>query len=234
MVTASGDPRMAANSMSHRGSDGAEWIGQDPKIPASTDCHLEYLLDQPLVDGLLFTPDVMEHKWVVYVHQGMIIVVRTWQREVYVVASIEAGGDTLVVSRIRGHFMGTDDTPEFTIATFEYLMRAHCLREHYLVPLPSDLDLKSASVWCCSSFGNIAEYASFERPERQVPEQSDVQHLAAAHRGGPPRPASDRRSGCSGRAVDILDLQHNTPFTYAVNVRVIDDVERPLTLGADI
>ena len=126
-VSMSADPKCAMNAGSFGQDDGSGFIGEEPSSPRTVKASLRFPIDRFLADGVLFTPRSMEHKWALFYHQGEIICVRSWQRQVHVVAHVEQRGDYVEITRVRGTFVSEEEEPEFTIRIVDYLLRSHAL-----------------------------------------------------------------------------------------------------------
>ncbi len=166
VTSASKDPQCATNAVSFSQDDGLGFVGETPAVSRTIEVSLEYVTDGDLADGVLFTPRVMEHKWAMFFHKGQIICVRSWLRQVFVVADTRQDGDRLRVTGICGAFWSEDEDPQHTAAIFDYLIRSHALGEQCPAPLPEGLesDPQSAAMWCFSMFGNLAQFAASEQP----------------------------------------------------------------------
>src|SRR5262245_19408709 len=172
MLSMSSDPRAAGNAVSFGQDDGRSFIGTPPRVSRVTAASLTFPIDRMLADGVLFVPSEMEHKWALFFHNGEIICVRSWRREVVLVARVDADRQMARVTEIRGTFAGEDEDPDLTVRLFDCLIRSHTLNMAYPVPLPPamDADPKAAALWCMSIFGNRAVCATPHRFDRRDPE----------------------------------------------------------------
>src|SRR5207245_669658 len=92
-----------------------------------------------------------------------IMIVRSWQRQVYVAGQVEQEGDEVRITSIHGTFSGEEnEDPEFTLRIMDYLIRSHALGRIFPVPLPEGIeaDPRKAAVWCFGLFGNMAHVAT--------------------------------------------------------------------------
>lgn len=162
MLSASRDPECASNAASLRSDDGTGFIGVAPASPHTLRSRLRYPIDGMLADGVLFMPTEMEHKWAIYYHQGSIICVRSWLRQVQAVADVEQQGEEILITSIRGTITDDDEEPAFTIRAFDFLIRSHPLEMIVPAPLPAALqdDSRAAGLWCMSNFGNHVHIAT--------------------------------------------------------------------------
>ena len=104
MVSGTGNEQAALNARSYGGEDGSSFEDEAPPSDLETAVNLEYRCASPLLNGMLFTPARMEDKWAIYLRSNRIIFVRSWMRQVLAVAELEASGDRMTVTRIRGDF----------------------------------------------------------------------------------------------------------------------------------
>ncbi len=186
MMSTTTDPQAAANAISWRGDDGLSFAGAQPPSARTVPVQLSYRTDQYLADGVLFSPDQMEHKWAVFLHCGRILFVRSWSRELEVAASVRAGDGQVEIEEAEGTFTGPDESPELTAAIIDFIVRSHVLEVVHPAPLdtaPGE-NLDDAGLWCFSMFGNLAWYATFEPlilepPERPLRSHS-LLHIAVA------------------------------------------------------
>src|SRR5207248_932724 len=109
-----------------------------------------------LADGALFLPQVMEHKWALYLHGGRILCIRSWLRQVQAIAEVRTDGDGVEVTSLRGTLGADDEEPSFGVRVLDYLLRSHALDLVDPAPLPAELaaDPGVAAWWCMSCFGN--------------------------------------------------------------------------------
>lgn len=193
MVSTSQDSESARNAASFGGDDGTGFAGQEPPVPRSTPSTLRYRRDRLLADGALFIPTCMEHKWALYHHDGEILVVRSWQRKVYVAAQVEQEGDAVRIESIHGTITGDPgEPPRFTERVLDFLIRSHALDLVYPAPLPpgAEKDPARAGLLCFSFYGNLAQVAAAEEPPADTPaaplRSDSLLHIAVA-RGDPVR-----------------------------------------------
>ena len=186
MVSTSSDPACAANALSFGQDDGVSFIGIEPPVLRSIEASLRFPIDRLLADGVVFVPREMEHKWALFFHRGEVICVRSWLRQVRVVARVEKHSDCAQITEVRGTFGDEDEEPGFTTRVLDYLLRSHALDTAYPVPLPAgmDSDPHAAAMWCMSMFGNRALVATpheFVRidPDRPLRTHS-LLHIAVA------------------------------------------------------
>ena len=165
MMSSSRDPQLAANAVSFRGEDGTCFI--DNPVSSSTsisvaNAGLAYKTDGILADGTLFTPSVMEEKWAVFYHNKQILFVRSWTRQVKVVASVEQLDDsTIEIREIRGTFGVQDETTELTTRMVDFVLQTHVLDKVHPAPLTAAAlsDSQKAAFNCMSLFGKRALFA---------------------------------------------------------------------------
>src|SRR5262245_4907044 len=85
-ISMSENQQSADNALSYSGDDGLGFVGVNPSSTRQCAASLQYRIDKTLVDGALFIPNCMEHKWALYLHCGKIICIRSWLRSVEAIA----------------------------------------------------------------------------------------------------------------------------------------------------
>ena len=186
MISTSSDRRCAENAISFMQDDGTSFIGVEPARGRTVTAGLSFPIDRTLADGALFTPTEMEHKWAIYFHRGQMLFIRSWLREVHVVAQTQAHGDSIEVNALRGAFVAHDEESSFTIRVLDYLLRSHALDTVYPAPLPPGMeaDPRKAAMWCFSQFGNRAQFATSREipitPPKKLLRTSSLLHIAIA------------------------------------------------------
>ena len=144
--------------------------------------------------------------------------VRSWLREVKVVACVEQRQDHVEIVQVRGAFGAEDEEPQFTIRALDYLLRSHALDTVYPAPLPvgAEADPKAAAMWRMSMFGNRALIATPYRFDRHDPDRPlrthSLLHIAVA-RGN--RSAIER-SLAAGVPIDLLAGDGLAPLHWAL------------------
>lgn len=218
MRSSSADPQCALNAVSFGQDDGSDFIGAAPSGPRVAGASLRFPIDRMLVDGALFIPRDMEHKWALFYHRGEIICVRSWLRKVQVVAHVEQRGDHVEITQLRGTFAAEDEDRDFTSRIMDYLLRSHALDTVYPAPLPAHLesDSRAAAIWCMSMFGSRALLATPHRFVRLDPDRPlrthSLLHFAVA-RGNA---AAIDRYLSAGVPVDLLAGDGLAPLHWAL------------------
>ncbi|MDR0196132.1 MAG: ankyrin repeat domain-containing protein [Myroides sp.] len=163
MLSTSKDPLMANNAVSYSGEDGTIFWKETPLNNKTIPANLIYQIDKQLAAGVLFIPQVMEHKWAIYFDGINIIFVRSWLRQVFVVAKTKQVDNQLFVESITGEFT-KEEEPEFTISFLNFLLINYVIGEVTPAPLPRDLeiDTRTAGLWAFTSYGNIAQVGTFD------------------------------------------------------------------------
>jgi hypothetical protein len=219
MLSTSRDPSCAENATSFGGDDGTGFIGQAPESTREISAGLRYPTDRVLADGVLFTPSAMEHKWALFKHGRDLICVRSWTRQVQLVAEIDVHEGTAHLGRVRGTFSDDHEPPELTVRWLDYLIRSHALNTPYPISLPpgAEKDPRSAALWCMSVFGNKAWFATHEpfawAPPRTPLRTHSLLHIAVA-RGD--RSAIDAALD-AGTPVDALAADGLAPLHWALS-----------------
>lgn len=218
MLSASKDALCAENLNSFSRETGVCFLEDKPRVDREIPASLRFPIHGMLYDGALFTPDKMEHKWAIFYHQGKILCVRSWLRQLEVCADTTMDGDELKITRIRGVFDVDTESPDFTVRTLDYLLRSHALNMTYPAPLHDDpeIDPKLSAFWCMSKFGNQVSFATphkFESPLPETPLRTySVLHLSVVH--GDTTEVS--RLLASGMSPDILAADGMAPLHWAI------------------
>ncbi|MEM6380637.1 MAG: ankyrin repeat domain-containing protein, partial [Bacteroidota bacterium] len=120
-------------------------------------------IDLSLENGVLFIPSTMENKWAIYFHQNKLIFVRSWLREVLVVAETIQENNQLRVKKISGTFTD-NESEQFTESVLNFLMHSHALNSIVPAPIPKEYknNPDQAGWWAFSVYGNLAHYGYFE------------------------------------------------------------------------
>ncbi len=163
MLSTSKDPKIASNAISYNQEDGLIFLNQKPISNKSIESNLSFPIDSKLENGVLFIPSTMENKWAMYFHQNKILFIRSWLREVFVIAETTQDNDQLIVNKINGEFTD-NESKEFTESVLKFLIHSHILKETVPAPIPINLknDTDNAGLWAFSSYGNMAHFGHFE------------------------------------------------------------------------
>jgi len=163
MHSTSKDQKMAINAISYNQDDGLIFLNQNLKSNQSIESNLSFPIDSKLENGVLFIPSTMENKWAIYFHQNKILFIRSWLREVFVIAETIQENNQLIVNKINGEFTD-NETKEFTESILKFLIHSHVLKETVPAPIPRELkeNTDNAGLWAFSCFGNMAHYGHFE------------------------------------------------------------------------
>jgi ankyrin repeat protein len=188
MLSTTGDSHCAENALSYFRDDGTSFIGVAPAVSRTISGGIRFRIDRMLADGALFIPREMEHKWAIYFHRGQILFVRSWLRQVIVVAEVnaDATASSAEITTLRGAFVADDEQPSYTRRVADYLLRSHALNMISPAPLPAgmDADIQGAAYWCFSCFGNRAHFATTHELVLPVPDQplrtDSLLHMAVA------------------------------------------------------
>ncbi len=181
----------AQNAVSYGNEDGLGFVGTLPSSARSIAASFTYPTDGELVDGALFIPREMEHKWALYFHRNQILCVRSWLRSVMVVAYVKQTPNAIEVIELRGTFGVDEEPPELTLRIFDFLVRSHALDTDDAIPFPAPVpesvadDAQKAAMWCYSLYGKMAHFATvLEVPNPPPPNRPmrsySLLHIAAA------------------------------------------------------
>ena len=185
MLSVSKDQKEAENALSYNREDGLAFLHQSPKSSKITQVQITFPVDSKLEDGVLYIPNTMENKWVIYYHQNRILFIRSWLREVVAIAETSQENGQLKVHRILGEFT-EGESDAFTQAIFTFLIYSHVAEYDVPAPLPVELikNTDQAGLWAFSVFGNKANIGCFETeityPELKPLRSHSLLHLAIA------------------------------------------------------
>lgn len=234
MLSVSEDPRCANNAVSFGQDDGVGFIDRAPSVARTVAVKLSYSIDEHLADGALFIPRQMEHKWALYYHNGRLICVRSWLRQVQLVATLHCNGGVATITEVAGTFLSADEPSSFTERALDFLIRSHVLELPWPAPLPPGTqgDGSSAAMWCMSMFGNKAHFATSHlvpSPPPAKPLRShSLLHIAVA-RGD--RPGIERHLA-AGIPVNSLAADGLAPLHWALALKEPSVMEFLLERGA--
>lgn len=163
MISTSQNPQMATNAISYGGEDGTVFWKQQPQSDRTVVSNLTFRIEGSFAPGVLFTPETMEHKWAIYFDGIYLIFIRSWLREVYVIAKTSQKQNQLFVESIIGEFT-EGETSTFTISFLNFLLISHCIGEVVPAPLPEELihNNRIAGLWAFSSYGNMAHIGTYD------------------------------------------------------------------------
>lgn len=170
MISTSQNPEMASNAVSYRSEDGTIFWTQMPEKDRSITSNVALPVDGKLAPGVLFVPERMEHKWAIYFDGEFLIFVRSWLRQVFVVAKTRQENNQLIVENILGEF-SPGETEAFTNAYLNFLLISHAIGEIVPAPIPKELesDTNNAGLWAFSNYGNMAHIGVFNEAFQAAP-----------------------------------------------------------------
>ncbi len=163
MISTSENQQMAKNAVSYGTENGRNFWDIKPESDRTIASNLTFTIDGYLAPGVLFTPNTMEHKWAIYYDGEYLIFVRSWLREVFLIAKTSQANNQLIIENITGEFT-EDETSAFTNSFLNFLLISHSIGEVVPAPLPKTLinNTKSAGYWAFSSYGNMANLGVFD------------------------------------------------------------------------
>lgn len=173
MISTSADPQCAANAISYGRDDGSAFAADEPASARVIGALIPFRVEDTLPDGALFRPGVMEHKWAIFHRSGRILFVRSWTRKLHVVAELTTHEGYVEITRIRGVFTDTEESPLFTTMALDFILRSHALGMVYPAPLPEGMEQSpmEAAMWCFQMFGNRALCATHAIIPIHMPEE---------------------------------------------------------------
>ena len=103
-----------------------------------------------------------------------ILFVRSWTRKLHAIAELTPHEGYVEITRIRGVFTDTEESPLFTTMALDYLLRSHALGLVYPAPLPEGMEHSpvEAAMWCFQMFGNRALCATHAIIPVHMPEET--------------------------------------------------------------
>lgn len=234
MISTSENQQMAMNAVSYNGESGTSFFGQKPQSDKTISTNISIKIDKALYPGVLFTPTVMEHKWAVYFDGEYLLFVRSWLREVLVVAKTSQKENQLIIESITGEFT-KDESPEFTQAILNFILISHSIGE--IIPAPLPLIFKDekdfASKWAFSTFGNMAQLGVFDAnflPVSDSPLRThSLLHIAVAR--GEIKEIEDEFK--NGTDLNALAGDGLAPLHWSIASETIDSMVKLLELGAN-
>lgn len=184
-ISVAEDRKQADNAVSYTLKNVQEFWKTPPINPQKATSTLKFALDGTLYPGVLFIPRAMEEKWAIYYNGEDIIFVRSWQREVFVVAKTRQADGYLHIEEITGDFTG-ETSAEETNAIFNFLMISYVLGEVVPAPLPKDFEQMPHTLAFQLAFklyGNKAYFGVFDETFISAPHKplrsDSLLHIAA-------------------------------------------------------
>lgn len=235
VLSVSSDSKMAENAVSYGGATGQEFWGIVPENAIAVPSTLSFLVDEILYPGVLFTPNCMEHKWAVFFDGENIIFVRSWQRQVMVVAKTRQENSRLDIETISGNFSG-EETPEKTEAILNFILLSHALGEVVPTPLPigaENLHPHSMAQLAFSQYGRFACFGVFDETFKATTERPlrtfSLLHIAAAQGDV----ESIERLAAKYTNLDFLSPDGSPPLAWSLLASSDVTLKKLLELGAD-
>lgn len=234
MVSTSQNQQMAANAISYAAEDGLVFVNEIPENPQEIRADLRFPVDVQLYPGVLFIPNVMEHKWAIYFHADKLIFVRSWLRQVFVTAKTRQENGLLIVESVQGKF--GNEAPAHTLAILHFLMTGYVRNQIVPAPLPEAMqeDTDKASMWSFSLFGKVAKIGVFDeqfKAPAEVPVRShSLLHIAVA-RGDLAAITHFHQQGWNLNALAADGL---TALQWSMAPDDTHILEHLLSLGADV
>lgn len=235
VISTSQDQKMAENAISYGGSNGTEFWGIKPKNDKTIIANLILPIEGTLEPGVLFAPQTMAQKWAIFFDGMYLIFVRSWLREVFVIAKTTQNNNQLIIENIIGEF-SENESEEFTKSTLVFLLASYGLNEILPAPLPKFLENNSEKTgyWAFSLYGNKADFATFDEsyfPKLRAPLRThSLLHIAVAQ--------SDIKEieNQIRKGVDINSLAGDglASLHWSMANETTDSIKKLLELGADV
>ncbi len=233
MLSSSKDQQMAENALSYGQEDGLVFLEQAIESDKSFETNFSFPIDGKLERGVLFIPSTMEHKWAIYFHENKILFIRSWLREVVVIAETREENNELIITKIHGEFT-EDESQAFTESALKFLIYSHVLGEVVPAPIPEDLkeSTDAAGLWAFSTYGNMAHFAHFEsninHETQGVLRSHSLLHIATA-RGDTDKIKVELENGANINAL-AADGLSTLQWAMAADISVLEFL---LQAGAD-
>ncbi len=234
MISTSQNQQMAANAISYGTEDGRTFWNINPKNSRTVDSGLKFIINGSLAPGVLFKPETMEHKWAIYFDGEYLIFVRSWLREVFVIAKTSQKNNQLIIENIIGEFT-EGETEAFTNAFLNFLLISHVLEEIAPAPLPETLlsDTYKAGLWAFSSYGNKAHVGTFDEnftaSPRGMLRTHSLLHIAVAQSNIQEIEIQIN----NGTNINSLAGDGLSPLHWATAPENTESLQKLLELGAD-
>jgi ankyrin repeat protein len=200
------------------------------------DCDLEYAIEEPLPDGLLFIPAAMEDKWVIAWKQGRIAIARSWSGDTVAVADTRHEANKVRVTRLTFAAESGSVLTAFgdAVPTFHWMMVSHALEKR--VPFPTTAAgaalLEGAPLAAMSIFGHRLFCAAVDHalPMPVEPLRSDGELVAAIARDDIARV---RALLDGGHSMTVRARSGHPPLHLAVAMKKPELVALLLARGTD-
>lgn len=229
------DPKMAENAVSYGNEDGKGFWGISPKNSKTVESRLRYPIDAPLQAGVFFTPRVMEQKWAIFFDGINIIFVRSWQREVQVVAKTRQETDRLIIESVTGEFL-ENETPESMDAFLNFLLITHALNEIVPTPIPKEMENVPEIVGHAmfSLYGEFAHFGVFDETFLSRTKKTRLRTLSLLHIAAARDDIEDvvRLAG-SIKNLNYLAKDGGSPLHWSLVAETPAAMKKLLELGAD-
>lgn len=171
-------------------------------------CQLSYPCAESLSDGLIYTPESMDQKWVLAYQKGRIILARSWTGEVEAIIETDKEAEVLTLTTIK---VNPGPPLEFygdLVETVDWVIRTHALGQKIPMKVSSAAleAIEQNPVITFSHFGKMLFCVSrqWTPPKPTTPIRSDGALLSAFRRRSIPDMKTALESGC-----DI-----NTPHSF--------------------
>jgi hypothetical protein len=163
-----------------------------------------------------------------------LIFIRSWLRQVFVIAKTSQKNNQLFIESIIGEFT-ENESPDFTKAVLNFLLISHSIGEVVPAPLPKELEssTRSAGLWAFSSYGNMANIGTFDEKFLPLPTSKlrshSLLHIAVAK--------SDineiERQVKNGTSVNSLAGDGLATLHWSIANDGIEPMKKLFELGAD-
>jgi len=234
-ISTSTDQACAELAISWEDSWGGEFDASALDGAPAIACDRRYPVADPLPEGILFFPRVMEEKWVLAYRQGRLLAARSWTGEVCAVAETRREGGALVVHSLRENEKRGLATYGDSVDTFDWLIRSHALGQALPLPMSEEgaEQAQAEPMGVFTLFGSKAVYAATEwsPTEPARPLRTNGEFLLAVRSGDL---AQARKLWAKGAAIDAPGVVNGyTPLYFAVGTGNAPMLQALLEWGAN-
>jgi len=235
MLSYSKNKECAENSISYHHYSGSDLAKLTLPSNRVQDTNFRFKIDASLVNGALFIPAQMEHKWALFYQDQRILFVRSWMRTLNVSADVECKDGYATIRKVRGEFAEGEE-PEMTLRILNYLMRTHAMSLKFPAPLPliRDQEAYDKALLCFNLFGNMAPFATDQKIPFTTPDEplrtDSLFHCAIASGD---LSEMDRYLS-EGVSAELKDKRGFTTMQLAMDAKQLSAAVRLLECGCDV
>jgi hypothetical protein len=164
MLSTTKDPNVAAQFSALRKSTGTQYIGTLPPNVVTVRCDLSYPHNGQSKDGPLFTAEVMEDKWDIFLYDGYLCFVRSWTGDLVFRAKISFTMSQANITVIDANAQVASQNSAYIVQQVDFLIKSHLYKREVPHPLPADLpnEIQPIALYSFSQYGRWASFATYE------------------------------------------------------------------------